>query len=73
MVPSLRRVLAAFGGEQRRFRRALARQQRKIQLADELLATLSPQSLFLAGYSAHRLPRVRAVNRPSHMTRHIAP
>lgn len=56
-----RRLVGALGGEQRRFRRALARQRRKAELADGLLATLSPQTLFLAGYPAHR--RVRAYRR----------
>ena len=56
-----RRLVGAFSGEQRRFRRALARQRSKAALADALLATLSPQALFMAGYSAHR--RARAYHR----------
>jgi len=56
-----RRVTAAFDGEHRRLRRALARQRSRAELADALLATLSPQTLFMAGYPAHR--RVRAYRR----------
>jgi hypothetical protein len=56
-----RRLVGTLGGEQRRFRRAMARQRSKAELADALLATLSPQALFMAGYPAHR--RAQAYHR----------
>jgi hypothetical protein len=49
-----RRAVAILGGERRRLRRARARLESKTRLADELLATLSPQALFMAGYPADR-------------------
>jgi hypothetical protein len=49
-----RRAVAILGGEHRRLRRTRARLASKSRLADELLATLSPQALFMAGYPADR-------------------
>jgi len=41
-----------------RFRGDAAQQRSRARLADELLATLDPWTLFTAGYPAHRRARV---------------
>jgi hypothetical protein len=43
--------------------RVAARERRKARLADELLATLEPMTLFDAGYAADRLVRSRHQHR----------
>jgi len=55
-VTAWRELVAALRGRRGRSRQRIRRSSRA-RLADELLATLSPQVLFMAGYPAHRPAR----------------